>query len=59
MEAIASVARHEHLMIEGAAALSLAALSDERLTARKVSAIVSGRNISLDLFSKIILKSEA
>jgi threonine dehydratase len=58
-EAIANIARHEHLMIEGAAALSLAALSDERLTARKVSAIVSGRNISLDLFSKTILKSEA
>lgn len=56
--AIGNVARHEHLMIEGAAALSLAALSDERVTEDKVAAIISGRNISLDLFAKVVLQSK-
>jgi threonine dehydratase len=52
--AIASVARQEHLIVEGAAALSVAALRDTRLTEERVAAIVSGRNISLDLFAEVI-----
>ena len=51
---IAGVAREEHLMIEGSAAVSIAALTDDRLEGKRVAAIVSGRNISLDLFSEVI-----
>ncbi|HLF84640.1 MAG TPA: threonine/serine dehydratase [Blastocatellia bacterium] len=52
--AIAKVAREDHLMIEGAAAVSIAALEDSRLKCGKIAAIISGRNISLDLFAKVI-----
>lgn len=48
--AITGVAREEHLMIEGSAAVGVAALNDERLVGKKVVAIVSGRNINLRLF---------
>jgi threonine dehydratase len=52
--AIARIAREDHLMIEGSAAVSIAALSDARLKGESVAAIVSGRNISLDLFTEVI-----
>jgi len=52
--AIARVAREDHLMIEGSAAVSIAALSDARLRGRRVAAIVTGRNITLDLFARVI-----
>jgi threonine dehydratase len=52
--AVARVAREDHLMIEAAAAVSIAALNDERLRGRRVAAIVTGRNITLDLFARLI-----
>ena len=52
--AIAGVARNEHVMIEGAGALSVAALEDSELTEKRVAAIVSGRNISMELFAEVI-----
>lgn len=52
--AIARVARNEHLMIEGAAAVGVAALSDARHAGQRVAAVVTGRNITLDLFMKVI-----
>jgi threonine dehydratase len=51
--AVARVAREDHLMIEGSAAVSVAALSDVRLRGQRVAAIVSGRNITLDLFARV------
>ena len=54
---IARVAREDHLMIEGAAAVSVAALGDERLRGRRVAAIVTGRNITLDLFARVIAEN--
>ena len=51
---IAGVAREEHLMIEGSAAVSIAALDNDRLAGKRIAAIVSGRNISIDVFAGII-----
>jgi threonine dehydratase len=53
-QAIASTAREEHLIIEGAAALSVAALGNARLGSTNVVSIVSGRNISLHTFAEVI-----
>jgi threonine dehydratase len=52
--AIARVAREDHMMIEGSAAVSVAALNDPILSGMSVAAIVSGRNISLGLFAEVI-----
>ena len=52
--AIARIAREDHAMIEGSAAVSVAAVSDAVLDGKSVAAIVSGRNISLDLFTEVI-----
>jgi len=52
--AIARVASEDHLMIEGSAAVSVAALNDAVLDGKSVAAIISGRNISLDLFAEVI-----
>lgn len=52
--AIARVAREDHLIIEGAAAASVAALNDDRLRGRTVAAILTGRNISLDVFLGVV-----
>ena len=54
--AIARVAREDRLMIEGSAAVSIAALSDVRLQSQRVAAIITGRNITLDLFTRITVK---
>jgi threonine dehydratase len=51
--AITRMAREEHIMIEGAAAASLAALDDERFKDYRVAAIITGRNITLDLFKSL------
>lgn len=51
---IAQMAREDHVMIEGAAAVSIAAIDEVRLDGRSIGAIVSGRNMSLDLFNKAI-----
>jgi threonine dehydratase len=47
---IARVAREDHLMIEGSAAVSVAALEDERIEGSRIAALITGRNITLDLF---------
>jgi threonine dehydratase len=52
--AIANTAQADHIMIEGSAAVSIAALEDSRVMGRSAGAIVSGRNISLDVFDKVI-----
>jgi threonine dehydratase len=52
--AITRIAREDHLMIEGSAAVSVAALSDSRLEGRRTAAVVTGRNISLGLFAEVI-----
>ncbi|HJQ27354.1 MAG TPA: threonine/serine dehydratase [Blastocatellia bacterium] len=52
--AVARVAREDHLMIEGSAAVSIAALDDARLRGRRVAAILTGRNITLDLFTRLV-----
>jgi len=53
-DAIRRVAREDHIMIEGAAGASIAALNDARLKGQRTAAILTGRNISLDLFGRII-----
>lgn len=52
--AIARVAREDHIMIEGSAGVSVASLNDEAVINKRVVAIISGRNISLDLFAETI-----
>jgi threonine dehydratase len=52
--AIKRAAREDHLIIEGSAAVSVAALTDERLRGRQVAAIITGRNISLDVFLRVV-----
>jgi threonine dehydratase len=54
--AIARVANEDHLIIEGAAAVSVAALEDARLEGHKVVAILTGRNIALELFTEAVAK---
>ena len=52
--AISRVAKEDHLMIEGSAAVSVAALKDDVLDQMSIAAIVTGRNMSLDLFAEVI-----
>lgn len=52
--AIARIAREDHLMIEGSAAVSIAALADPRIEGRRVAAIITGRNITFDLFERVV-----
>ena len=52
-DAIRRVAREDHIMIEGSAAVAVAALADARLKGQRTAAIITGRNISLDLFTQI------
>jgi threonine dehydratase len=52
-DAISRVAREDHLMIEGSAAVSIAALGDPRLEGQRVAAVITGRNISFDLFTRV------
>jgi threonine dehydratase len=54
--ALAGFAHEEHLLIEGSAAVSLAALRDPHVQGQRLAAIVTGRNITLDLFSRIIAR---
>ena len=51
---IERVAREEHLIIEGSAAVSIAALSADRPKGLRAAAIVSGRNITLDRFVEVV-----
>jgi len=56
--AIARIAREDHLMIEGAAAASVAALRDSRLEGQRSAAIITGRNITLELFERVISQNQ-
>jgi threonine dehydratase len=47
------LAREEHVMVEGSAAVGVAGLDDRRVQQNSVAAIVSGRNISWDLFATL------
>ncbi len=53
-KALSGFAHDEHLMIEGAAAVSLAALHSRQIAGQKIVAVVSGRNITLELFTEIV-----
>jgi threonine dehydratase len=53
-DGIARLASLDHLIVEGAAAASIAALDGPQLRAGRIAAVVTGRNITLDLFSRII-----
>ena len=53
-KAIVRIAREDHIMIEGAAAASIAALTDQRLKGKRVCALVTGRNITMDLFNRMV-----
>jgi len=53
--AIVQVAREDHIIVEGSAAASIAALDASSLQLLRVVAILSGRNISLDLFNKVMM----
>jgi threonine dehydratase len=48
------VAREEHLMIEGSAAVGVAALNHRQIEGKRVATIVSGRNILVELFASLI-----
>lgn len=54
LAAIVRIAREDHLMIEGAAAVSIAALADPRIEGGRVAAIITGRNITFDLFERVV-----
>lgn len=51
--ALVAFAREEHILLEGSAAVSLAALADSRLTGDRVAALITGRNITLELFLRL------
>jgi len=52
--AIARMAREDHVMIEGSAAVALAALVEADIEEEKIGVIISGRNITLDLFKEVL-----
>lgn len=53
-DAIMHSARQDHRIIEGSSATAIAALGDTRLRGLKVGAVITGCNISLDLFRRIL-----
>ena len=58
-EAIREAARHERIIVEGAAAAALAALASSRLdvAGKKVAVVVSGANIDLEKWASLALTS--
>ena len=54
-DAIARVAREDHLMIEGSAAVAIAALNDPRIEGERIAVVVTGRNIGFDLFARVMM----
>jgi threonine dehydratase len=54
LNAMVRIAREDHLMIEGSAAAGVAALADTAIQGHRVAAIITGRNITLDLFRRVI-----
>ncbi|HEU4388271.1 MAG TPA: threonine/serine dehydratase [Blastocatellia bacterium] len=57
--AIKTVASEEQLIIEGAAAAGVAALDDSRLQGSRIAVIVTGRNVTLEVFESAIRSSAA
>jgi threonine dehydratase len=53
-EALVKFAREEHVMIEGSAAVSLAALQSSRFEGQRIAAVITGRNISLEVFTRMV-----
>jgi threonine dehydratase len=53
-KALAEFAHEQYIRIEGSAAVALAALHQAGIKGQCVAVIISGRNISLDLYSRII-----
>src|SRR5262249_43827663 len=54
--AMVQMAAEDHLIIGGSAAAGIAALGDARRRGRRAAAIVTGRNISLDIFVNLMDK---
>ncbi|HEY6333169.1 MAG TPA: threonine/serine dehydratase [Blastocatellia bacterium] len=52
--AMTDLAFNQHVITEGSAAAALAAVSDPRLNNLKVAAVLTGRNINLDLFLDVV-----
>jgi threonine dehydratase len=51
--AMTRVASEDHLLIEGSSAAAIAALDDPKIDANRIGVIVTGRNITLDLFRRV------
>ncbi|HKV40701.1 MAG TPA: threonine/serine dehydratase [Blastocatellia bacterium] len=57
---IARIAREDHLIVEGSAAAAIAPLSNGQrpaITGSRIAAIITGRNIALDLFCEALGES--
>lgn len=52
--ALAGMAREDHVMIEGSAAVALAAAVESQIEEENIGVIITGRNISLDLFKEVV-----
>lgn len=53
-KAVADAAVIDHLMIEGSAAVALAALTDDKLNGLEVAAVVTGRNINWEVLRQVV-----
>ena len=56
MSGMSFLYRHEQLVVEGAAAVGVAALLHQRVAklGRNIAVIVSGRNVDMDMFTQIV-----
>jgi len=57
-KSIAKVALEDRLIIEGSAAVSIAAISDQRIEGHRVAAVVTGRNITMELFGQVLSEKQ-
>jgi threonine dehydratase len=55
--AIVQFVRNDRLILEGAAAAALAALSDRRLQSGRIAAILTGRNITFEVLRRVMLET--
>jgi len=55
-DAIRKLARNQHVVAEGSGALPVAAALTGRAGAKKAACVVTGGNIDLDIFAKILLR---
>ncbi len=53
-QAMARVAREEHVLIEGAAAAAVAALSEGQFEGQKIAAILTGRNVTFEWLREVL-----